>query len=190
MKNLRKPELLAPAGKWDALVAAVQNGADAVYLGEKSFSARKNAANFSWDEIKEAVKYCHLRDVRVHLALNTLMSDGELRDFEKAVVKAADCGVDALIIQDLGSTQIAHTVCPEMELHASTQLTACNEYDVEALTNAGFSRVVLSRELSQKEISEMISNEEIKVTPSRLDILEQRLEKLLSFFEKIGLGGN
>ncbi len=158
MKNIRKPELLSPAGKWDALVAAVQNGADAVYLGEKSFSARKNAGNFSWDEIKEAVKYCHLRDVRVHLALNTLMNDGELRSFEKSVINAADSGIDALIIQDLGAAHIAHTVCPQMELHASTQLTACNEYDVEALAKLGFSRVVLSRELSCSEIENIHKN--------------------------------
>ncbi len=152
MSNIIKPELLSPAGKWESLVAAVQNGADAVYLGEKSFSARKNASNFSWAEIKEAVKYCHIRDVKVHLALNTLLSDSELKGFESSVIKAADCGVDALIIQDMGCAAIAHSVCPEMELHASTQLTACNEYDVEALTKAGFARVVLSRELSEKEI--------------------------------------
>ncbi len=157
MKN-RKPELLAPAGKWDALVAAVQNGADAIYLGEKSFSARKNASNFTWDEIQEAVKYCHIRNTRVHLALNTLMSDGELKAFEKSVVKAADAGVDALIIQDLGAARIAHSVCPDMELHASTQLTACNEYDVERLSKLGFSRVVLSRELSHKEIEKIHKN--------------------------------
>lgn len=154
----RKPELLSPAGKWDALVAAVQNGADAVYLGEKSFSARKNASNFTWDEIKEAVKYCHLRDVKVHLALNTLMGDWELKNFENSVINAADSGVDALIIQDLGAAKIARSVCPGMELHASTQLTACNEYDVEALSNFGFSRVVLSRELSHKEIEKIHKN--------------------------------
>lgn len=158
MKNIRKPELLSPAGKWDSLVAAVQNGADAVYLGEKSFSARKNAANFSWEEIKEAVKYCHLRDVKVHLALNTLISDSELKNFESSVVNAALSGVDALIIQDLGAAHIAKAVCPEMELHASTQLTACNEYDVNTLSELGFSRIVLSRELSKKEIEHIYRN--------------------------------
>ncbi len=158
MSIIRKPELLAPAGKWEALVAAVQNGADAVYLGEKSFSARKNAANFSWEEIREAVKYCHLRDVRVHLALNTLMHDSELKDFERSVANAADSGVDALIIQDLGAAHIALSVCPTLELHASTQLTACNEYDVDVLSKIGFSRIVLSRELSQKEIEKIHKN--------------------------------
>ena len=150
-KNL-STELLAPAGKWDALVAAVQNGADAVYLGEKSFSARKNASNFTWEEIENAVRYCHVRGVRVLLALNTLVSDKELSDFEFSVQKAAKAGVDAIIIQDLGCVRIARTVCPDLPIHASTQLTACNKYDVEALQNMGFSRVVLSRELSEKEI--------------------------------------
>ena len=83
-----KLELLAPAGKWEALVAAVQNGADAVYLGEQSFSARKNAANFTWEEIENAVRYCHIRGVRVFLALNTLIGESELSLFESAVKKA------------------------------------------------------------------------------------------------------
>lgn len=158
MKNIRQTELLSPAGKWEALRAAVQNGADAVYIGEKSFSARKNAANFTWEEIKEAVKYCHIRGVKVHLALNTLVSDSELPIFEKSVAKAADCGVDALIIQDIGAGEMARSICPDMELHASTQLTACNAYDVEALEKRGFSRIVLSRELSEKEIRHIYDN--------------------------------
>ena len=151
MKN--KLELLAPAGKWESLVAAVQNGADAVYLGEQSFSARKNAANFTWEEIRKAVRYCHIRGVRVFLALNTLIGEDELPLFEKAVVKAAETGVDALIIQDLGAAKIAKTVCPDMPIHASTQLTASNVYDVKDFQDRGFSRVVLSRELSEKEIN-------------------------------------
>ncbi len=151
MKN--KFELLAPAGKWESLVAAVQNGADAVYLGEQSFSARKNAANFTWEEIRNAVRYCHIRGVRVFLALNTLIGEDELPLFENAVVKAAENGVDALIIQDLGAAKIAKTVCPDMPIHASTQLTASNVYDVKDFQSRGFSRVVLSRELSKNEIN-------------------------------------
>jgi len=151
MKN--KLELLAPAGKWESLVAAVQNGADAVYLGEQSFSARKNAANFTWEEIENAVRYCHIRGVRVFLALNTLIKEDELTLFEKSVIKAAECGVDALIIQDLGAAKIARKVCPDMPIHASTQLTASNLYDVRDFQDRGFSRVVLSRELSRQEIS-------------------------------------
>lgn len=146
-------ELLAPAGKWESLVAAVQNGADAVYLGEKSFSARKNAGNFTWDEIENAVRYCHVRGVRVLLALNTLIGDSELESFEKSVKQAAKTGVDALIIQDLGAAEIARRVCPSIPLHASTQLTSSNVSDVRALQNMGFCRIVLSRELSEKEIA-------------------------------------
>lgn len=154
----KETELLAPAGKWEAMLAAVQNGADAIYLGETSFSARKNAGNFTWEEIEEAVKYCHIRGVKVYLALNTLISERELKDFENAVIKAADCGIDALIIQDIGAAKIASCVCPDMPLHASTQLTASNAWDVLALETAGFSRVVLSRELSEKEIINIRKN--------------------------------
>ena len=82
MKNNKNTELLAPAGRWEALCAAVQNGADAVYIGEQSFSARKNAQNFTWEEVEQAVRYCHVRGVRVHLALNTLVSDKELKTYE------------------------------------------------------------------------------------------------------------
>ncbi len=161
MKN--KLELLAPAGKWEALVAAVQNGADAVYLGEQSFSARKNAANFTWEEIKNAVRYCHIRGVRVFLALNTLIAEDELPLFEKSVKMAAECGVDALIIQDLGAAKIAKTVCPDMPIHASTQLTASNMYDVKDFQDRGFSRVVLSRELSEEEISHIYAETDAEI---------------------------
>ena len=152
MKNDSYIELLAPAGKWDSLVAAVQNGADAVYLGEQSFSARKNAANFTWEEVENAVRYCHVRGVRVFLALNTLIAENELKLFEQSVINAARAGVDALIIQDMGGAEIARRVCPDMPLHASTQLTASNKYDVKSLQDFGFSRIVLSRELSEKQI--------------------------------------
>ncbi len=151
-------ELLAPAGKWEALVAAVQNDADAIYLGEQSFSARKNAGNFTWDEIKKATAYCHARGVRVFLALNTLIAENELADFEKSVIKAAKSGVDALIIQDMGAAVIAKKVCPDMPIHASTQMTSSNKYDVKALEEFGFSRVVVSRELSEAEIRHITEN--------------------------------
>ena len=158
MKKDLFTELLAPAGKWEALVAAVQNGADAVYLGEKSFSARKNAANFTWEEIIKAVSYCHVRGVRVYLALNTLVAEGELKLFEEATLKAADAGIDALIIQDLGAAKIARSVCPDMPIHASTQMTASNKQDVKALEDIGFTRIVLSRELSENEIRHIYDN--------------------------------
>lgn len=158
MMNNFKPELLSPAGSPRALIAAVQNGADAVYLGEKSFSARKNAVNFSWDELREAVSYCHTRNVKVYLTLNTLIKENELKDFEKTVCKSAETGIDAIIVQDLGAADIIRRVCPDMPIHASTQMTASNEYDVQALCEKGFSRIVLSRELSEKEIHKIHKN--------------------------------
>lgn len=153
-----KIELLAPAGKMLALKAAVANGADAVYLGEKEFSARKGADNFTWEELEDAVKYCHARGVSLHLTLNTLLYDRELKAFEKAVEKCAETGIDAVIVQDLGAADMVKSICPTLCLHASTQLTAANEKDVEALLSCGFSRIVLSRELSWREIEKIYKN--------------------------------
>lgn len=151
MKNA-KTELLSPAGDFECLLAAVKNGADAVYIGEKNLSARKNAKNFTWDEIKEACEYCHERGVRVYLAMNTLMKREEWSVVADAVRQSAKTGIDALIIQDLAVAQIANEICPDMPIHASTQLTAHSAADVRELMKLGFSRVVLSREMSQDEI--------------------------------------
>ncbi|MBR5535908.1 MAG: U32 family peptidase [Clostridia bacterium] len=151
-------ELLSPAGGMEALHAAVQNGADAVYLGEKSFSARQSADNFENNELKEAVKYAHGRGTRVYLAMNTLVSDKELSLFEKGVTNAVACGVDALIVQDFGAAEMIRNVCPSMPLHASTQMSAHNEKDVEYLLKRGFSRVVLARELEMEEIEKIYRN--------------------------------
>lgn len=158
MSICQPAELLSPAGRPDALRAAVQNGADAVYIGEKSFSARKNAVNFTWDEIRSAAVYCHVRGVKLHLALNTLVSDAELHNIEKSAICAAESGVDAVIVQDIGAAEVIHAVCPELPMHASTQLTAYSEADVNYLYSRGFSRVVLSRELSCDEIAEISKN--------------------------------
>lgn len=150
--SIIKTELLSPAGDFDCLKAAVKNGADAVYIGEKSFSARKNAKNFSWEEIKEASAYCRERGSKLYLALNTLMKTEEAGMVAEAVKNGAESGIDGLIIQDLGMAEIAKTVCPSMPIHASTQLTAHSSADVKALMELGFSRVVLSREMSREEI--------------------------------------
>ena len=148
-----KTELLSPAGSFEALRAAVQSGADAVYIGEKQLSARKNAENFTWEEIRTAAEYCHIRGVKLYLALNTLMRSGEEAVVEEAVSLAAENGIDGLIIQDLGVAEIARRVCPSLPRHASTQLSAHSVMDVMSLMEKGFSRVVLSRELSESEIS-------------------------------------
>lgn len=151
-------ELLSPAGGIEALKAAVQNGADAVYLGEKTFSARQSAENFDNEGLKSAVRYAHERGVKIYLAMNTLIGQNEWKGFEEGVVLAAESGVDALIIQDFGGAEIARRVCPVLPIHASTQMSAHSEKDVLALLERGFSRVVLARELKRKEISKIYRN--------------------------------
>lgn len=150
-------ELLAPAGGMAQLKAAVQSGADAVYLGAGSFSARAGADNFSYDELKEAVRYCHVYGVKVHCALNTLIKENE---FESAVETAAminSCGTDAIIIQDIGLAAYIKRAFPDIELHASTQMTVTSLDGVRYLEEKGFDRVVLARELSLEEIERIAS---------------------------------
>lgn len=145
-------ELLAPAGGMAQLKAAVQSGADAVYLGAGSFSARAGAANFSYEELKEAVRYCHVYGVKVHCAINTLIKE---KEFELAAATAAEvnaCGADAVIVQDLGLAAYIRKAFPDLELHASTQMTVTSLEGVRFLEERGFDRVVLARELSLDEI--------------------------------------
>lgn len=148
-------ELLSPAGDFESLTAAVRSGADAVYVGGKSFSARSGAENFSPAALAEAAAFCRERGVKLYVALNTLIKEGELAAAAREVENAARIGADALIIQDLAVAAMARAVCPELPRHASTQLTAHSSEDVRALAELGFSRVVLSRELSEKEIAEI-----------------------------------
>lgn len=148
-------ELLAPAGGMAQLKAAVQSGADAVYLGSAAFSARAGAGNFSYEELKEAVDYCHVYGVKVHCAINTLIKESELDAAIETAVNASRCGVDALIIQDIGFASHIRRVLPDMELHASTQMTVTSLEGVKYLEEHGFSRVVLARELSIKEIEKI-----------------------------------
>lgn len=155
---MKKIELLSPAGGMEALHAAVQNGADAVYLGEKSFSARQSAENFDENTLKDAVRYAHERGVSVYLAMNTLIHEREQKNFEKSVCLAQASGVDALIVQDFGGAYIARCVCPSMPIHASTQMSAHNEKDVVHLLDRGFSRIVLARELTNEEIHNIYKN--------------------------------
>lgn len=151
----RKTELLSPAGSFEALRAAVQNGADAVYVGAKRFSARQNAENFTDGELASAAEYCRVRGVKLYLALNTLMRPGEEKAVAGEIVSAVRAGADGLIIQDPGVAELARRICPDMPRHASTQLSAHSTEDVLSLTEKGFSRVVLSRELSRAEIEKI-----------------------------------
>lgn len=148
-------EILAPAGSPEALEAAVRAGTDAVYLGGSLFSARANARNFDNDALKQAIEYCHARGVRVHLALNTLMLDSELPAALALAEYACTLPVDAILVQDLGLLRLLRKCAPGMPLHASTQLSAHTPAAVQALEEAGFERIVLSREMSLKEIKEV-----------------------------------
>ncbi|MBP5458781.1 MAG: U32 family peptidase, partial [Clostridia bacterium] len=148
----RTPEILAPAGSMDALRAAVECGADAVYLGAGHFNARRNARNFSEEDLAQAIEYCHVRGVSVHLTLNTLVTDDELPGAMDLMETACRLGADALIVQDLGIAALARTCAPDMELHASTQMAVMTPEGFRELAALGFRRAVLPRELSYDEI--------------------------------------
>lgn len=152
MPKMQKIEILAPAGGYDSLVAAVRSGADAVYLGEKSFSARTSAKNFDDDELKQAVAYCHIHGVKVYVTINTLIFDDEFEQLKRAIVSAAQADADALIVQNQGVARLARQIAPKLPLHASTQMSVHTASGVRALYEMGFKRVVLSREMSKDEI--------------------------------------
>lgn len=149
---MRKTELLAPAGSPKMLKAAVQSGADAVYLGADRFSARGSAENFGINSLGEWIDYCHLRGVKVHLAANTLIKEREREDFIRYISEAYHKGIDAVIIQDLGMAARVKALMPDLELHASTQMTVTTIEAAKELERRGFSRVVLARELTKNEI--------------------------------------
>ena len=156
-------ELLAPAGSMEALRAAVQNGANAVYLGCGQFNARQSAKNFTPQALAEAVKYCHIRGVAVHLTLNTLVSDKETDEAAALIRHAVTAGVDAFIVQDLGIVQLCRQIAPHIPLHGSTQMTVHSLPGVQFCAGLGMSRVVLSRELSQDEIRYICANSPIEI---------------------------
>jgi len=145
-------ELLAPAGNMDALKAAVQNGADAVYLGAGNFNARRNAGNFDEDSLREAVRYCHARGIKVHVTLNTLVREDELESLADTVRMLNMSGADAVIVQDFGVVRTLKQIAPELELHASTQMAVHNRQGVDFLVKNGFKRVVLAREMTYEEM--------------------------------------
>ncbi|HWQ89575.1 MAG TPA: U32 family peptidase [Desulfitobacteriaceae bacterium] len=151
-QRTKYPELLAPAGSYEAFKAAVENGADAVYLGGKNFSARAKAANFELDELRQAVRYAHERMVKVYVTVNILIADSEFEELTAYLYSLYELGVDALIIQDIGVACLLQRVLPEMEIHASTQMTVNNSWGVKQLESLGFKRVVLARETSVWEI--------------------------------------
>lgn len=145
-------EILAPVGAEEQLKAAVRCGANAVYLGTGNFNARRNAENFTADTLKNTVDYCHLRNVKVYITLNTLIFDKELTDIYDTIEKIAKSGADAVIVQDFAVANAVKQICPQLPLHASTQMAVHNTSGARLLQEFGFSRVVLARELSLAEI--------------------------------------
>ena len=156
-------ELLAPAGSPEAVTAAVQAGADAVYLGYGDFNARRNAKNFSLEELASAVSYCHVRGAKVYLTLNTLVTDRELPAAAQVAAQAAEVGVDAVLIQDLGILRMLRQAAPGLAVHGSTQLTVHSLDGVRRCAELGMSRVVLSRELSRDAIGHICLNSPIEI---------------------------
>lgn len=148
-------EILAPAGGMESVRAAVLNGADAVYLGQKGFSARQNAENFDETALKEAVNFCHLYGVKVYQTVNTIVFDEEIPDLLQTLRVACETGVDALIVQDLGVVALAKEYCPDMPLHGSTQMTVHTPEGAQLLADMGLERVVLAREMTLREIEEV-----------------------------------
>ncbi len=156
-------ELLAPAGGREALVAAVQSGADAVYMGFGAFNARRSARNFSDEDFRTAVSYCHLRGVKVYLTLNTLVTDRELPLLADAARVASACGVDAILVQDWGVLATLQKIIPDVPLHASTQMSLHTLSGVEESARLGMTRAVLARELSSGEIAEICQKSPIEI---------------------------
>ena len=157
-----RPELLAPAGGPEALRAAVQCGADAVYLGFGAFNARRNAKNFTEAEFRAAVRYCHGRGVKVYLTLNTLLFDRELSAAAQTAVLASAIGVDAILVQDLGVLQAVRAAAPDLPLHASTQMTVHNTDGALQAREMGLQRVVLAREMAKEQIAAVCALEGIE----------------------------
>jgi len=160
---MKKIELLAPVGGYEQFIAAVESGADAVYLGGSMFNARNSAANFSDDELKKAVKYAHVRGVKVHLTLNILIHDKEIDEAIDFAKRAYSYGVDAFIVQDLGLVKLIKDVIPDINIHFSTQGTVYSLEGVNAVKPFNFERVVLSRELTLDEIEEICSNTDTEI---------------------------
>lgn len=156
-------ELLSPVGDFECLKAAVQNGANAVYFGAKSFGARAFASNFDNQTLEEAINYAKLRGVKTNLTLNTLIKENEFEDAFNLAKKAYEFGIDAIIIQDLGLAKELIKKIPDLPLHASTQMTVHNLEGVKLLEELEFKRVVLSRELSLEEIEYICKNSNIEI---------------------------
>ncbi len=157
---MKKAEILAPAGGWEQLTAAVRSGADAVYLGQKVFNARMGADNF--DDLAGVVSYCHARGVRVYVTFNTLWKESETADAVRALENVARSGADAILAADMGTVLLARACCPQLPLHASTQMTVTSPAGVRLMKELGFTRCVLAREMTKEEIREAAAAEDME----------------------------
>ena len=155
-------EILAPCGGEEHLPAALNTGADAVYLGVTAFSARRNAQNFTFEQLADAVRECRISGVKVYVTLNTLVFDDEMSELAKTAERIAEAGADGVIVQDMGAARVIHEAAPSLRLHASTQMTVTSPSGAEFARKHGFSRVVLARELSGKEIADIIAKVDIE----------------------------
>ena len=155
-------ELLSPAGSPEAIIAAVQNGADAVYMGLGNFNARRGAKNFSDEEFLRAMRYCRIRGCKVYVTMNTLVNDREIESALQTARLASDAGADGIIIQDLGLAAAIRQYLPDMPLHASTQMSIHNLKGVEAAAEMGMTRAVLARELNYEQIKFITRNSPIE----------------------------
>ena len=156
-------ELLAPAGSREALTAAVESGADAVYLAGNMFGARAYADNFDEEGLREAIAFAHSRDVRVHVTVNTIVRDEEMAALSRYLRFLYEAGADAALVQDLGVYRLARQAAPDLPLHASTQMTVHNLEGVLLLQEMGFERVVLSRELSLEDIRYIMAHCQVEI---------------------------
>ena len=156
-------ELLSPAGSREAVTAAVQSGAGAVYLGFGDYNARRGAQNFTRESLAEAVAYCHVRGVKVYLTLNTLLSDGELPGAVEEARFASEVGADAVLVQDLGVLEAVRRAVPDLPLHASTQMSLMNLDGVKRAADLGCTRAVLARELSRDQIGYICAHSPIEI---------------------------
>ena len=162
-KQKKLPELLSPAGSLEAFRAAIDGGADAIYVGGSAFNARINAKNFSPEELAESVRLAHAYGVKVYQTVNTMIYDRETDELLRATEQSANIGVDAFIVSDLGAASLIHSRLPEMELHASTQMSVHNAAGARFLEKYGFSRVVPARELSARDIKYLVDNNPLEV---------------------------
>lgn len=161
--EIMEMEILAPAGSKESLISAVRCGANAVYLGTKDFNARRNADNFDFDELMESVQYCHQRNVKVYVTMNTLVADNEMKSAYDTVRSAMECGVDGFIVQDLGLAKMMHECFPDARLHASTQCSVNSPDGFKKLAELGFCRAVIPREMTAGEIKEIRNATDIEL---------------------------